>query len=352
MSIFILAVSLLHLLIVFVMQHRYKISNKKYNFLNLAINPTDHQLQLYEGLARIDSIASLYASKGMPGFYPHEVWDTLDSNMVPIVQYPFGNHYNPVTIAHTAMAFYDRYLKTGEVNSKIRFLNNINWLMRNQKNYYFRYEFKHRHASAPPMNRGWISAMAQGEGLGVLCVAFHATGDYKYLNCAKHIFRTLYNNTDSLWCFGIDNKGYYWLEEYPTEDFCHVLNGMLYALWGIWDYYVVTRDQFALTLFKAGIRTISDQYPTWKNRKLGWSFYCWHRPMYASYHQIHLTQLRTYADFFDIPEFRGAINFFTEVDSTIGLSPKDESIFSEVFLSPSNFKIFSVNPHRYFRLIK
>lgn len=171
------------------------------------------------------------------------------------------------------------------------------------------------------MEKGWISAMAQGEALGALSVAFHATGDDKYLECANYIFTTLHTNTDSLWCFGIDNKGYYWLEEYPTEDFCHVLNGMLYALWGIWDYYVVTRDQFALILFKAGIKTICDNYPRWKEKYLDYSYYCWHRPMSAYYHQVHLTQLQTYADFFGIPEFRNAVDCFSKVDTSIAGLP-------------------------------
>jgi hypothetical protein len=241
--------------------------------------------------------------------------------MVPILQYPFGNYRNPVTTIHTAMAFYNRYLKTGNTIDKNGFLNNIDWLMKNHKNYYFRYEFRFRHSPASAMEKGWISGMAQGQGLGALCVAFHLTGDEKYLNCARHIFTTLHTNTDSLWCFGIDKKGYYWLEEYPTEDFCHVLNGMLYGLWGIWNYYVVTRDAFALTLFKAGIRTISDHYPNWKVKNRNLSYYCWHRLIFADYHQVHLAQLQAYADFFDIAEFQDAVDCFTKVDTSIVLLP-------------------------------
>ncbi|MDZ7291839.1 MAG: D-glucuronyl C5-epimerase family protein [candidate division KSB1 bacterium] len=129
-------------------------------------------MKLYDGLEKIDSIASVYASRGMPGFYPYKVWDKLDSNMVPIVQYPFGNYRNPVNIAQTAIAFYNQYLKTGDAIERARFLNNINWLMRNHKSYYFRYEFRYQHAFAPVMEKGWISAMAQGQGLGALSVAF------------------------------------------------------------------------------------------------------------------------------------------------------------------------------------
>lgn len=323
-------VSLLFFLIMIVMRYyrkHHKPEKPKYSFLNLKINPADPELKIYQGAINFDSIAATYIKNGMPDLLQHKIWDSLDSTTVPIIQYAFGKYYNPVTTSQTARAFYQRFLQQGEARDKIRFLNNIAWLLKNHQDYYFRYAFEYRHVSISQIKKGWISAMAQGEALGVLSVAFHTTGDKKYLDSARGVFRTLHINTDSLWCFGIDNKGYYWLEEYPTEDFCHVLNGMLYALWGIWDYYVVTRDKLALILFKAGIRTIADNYSSWKAKTRTQSYYCWHRHVNAEYHRLHLHQLQVFADFFGIPEFREAGAYFSRVDTSATAAPLPKIFF-------------------------
>lgn len=310
LSVWIFGASLLFLITILairVYRHNHKPAKIKYSFLNLAIDPAKPNLKTYAGGVDYERLANAYAVNGMPDVFQHKVWDALDSTTVPIIQYPFGKYYNPVTTSQTARAFHERYLQSRNPVDERRFLKNVEWLMKNHRKYYFRYQFTYRHVSIPILEKGWISAMAQGEALGTLSVAYHATGEEKYLDCARGVFATLHTNTDSLWCFGVDEKNYYWLEEYPSEDFCHVLNGKLYALWGIWDYYVVTRDPFALTLFKAGIRTVADNYSYWQARTGKWSYYCRHRFAEAGYHQIHLSQLQIYADFFGIPEFREAL---------------------------------------------
>lgn len=299
-------------------RQNYRPTKPKYNFLNFQINAFNPRMKLYSGRINFDSIATDYYSKGMPDLLKRKVWDNLDSASIPIINYSFGKHYNPVTTSQSARALHWRMVQNDNVVDRKLFLNNIAWLMKNHHNYYFQYEFVYRHASIPVIPKGWISAMAQGEALGALSVAFHATGDAKYRDAAKEVFRTLHINRDSLWCFGVDNAGYYWLEEYPSESFCHVLNGMLYALWGIWDYYVITRDQLALTLFRAGIRTIADNYPSWKSKTQRLSYYCWHRHSNADYHQLHLFQLQVFSDFFNIPEFREAQAYFSRIDTLSG----------------------------------
>jgi hypothetical protein len=96
------------------------------------------------------------------------------------------------------------------------------------------------------------------------------------------------------------------MEEYPSTDFCHVLNGKLFGMWGIWCYYSITKDDFALTLFKAAIESIVDHYPVWGADGQNVSRYCLHNPASEFYHEVQIFELRYYADFFNIPEFREA----------------------------------------------
>ena len=216
-----------------------------------------------------------------------------------------------VMVCNTAFGFYRYYLESGEDHYKQWFINNVEWLFDNlDDNNYLHYEFEWIHFDRV-LDEDWISGMAQGEALAVFSMAYHLTGESKYLQAAERIFITLYRNTNSYWCFGVDNEDYYWLEEYPNVDFCHVLNGFLFGLWGLWNYYIVSGDDFALTLFQAGIKTIVVHYSIWNYEGENASIYCTHAETPTNYHQTHLKQLQKYSEFFNIPEFLDAIECFS-----------------------------------------
>ena len=154
--------------------------------------------------------------------------------------------------------------------------------------------------------------MSQGGALAVMCRAYLFANDARYLTEAEKIFQTLYKNSGLFWCIVVDKNGYYWHEEYPNPDFCHVLNGMLFSLWGLWDYYVITDDTFALTLFLAGVRSIADNYDIYNIEGVNSSKYCLlSDDPNEPYHPLHLTLLELYLVWFEIPEFRDAIVLFT-----------------------------------------
>ncbi|MFC1552639.1 D-glucuronyl C5-epimerase family protein, partial [Candidatus Latescibacterota bacterium] len=263
-------------------------------------------------LQNAESLAESYRKSGMEFFVVTSPYKTLDENNVPIVHYWFGEYRNPVTTCHTAFGYYRYYMETLHEGYKQSFLNNIKWLYENcDDNYYLRYQFNWEHVHGIDLLSGWISAMAQGEALAAMCMAYNLTGSQKYLKTAEGLFTTLYKNTDTTWCYMIDGKGYYWLEEYPNGDFCHVLNGFLFGLWGIWDYYVITGDEFALTLFEAGIKSILDNLSFWNIEEKDMSKYCSHI-IVEDYHVIHQTQFKAYADLLNIPEFNEAAELFIQ----------------------------------------
>jgi hypothetical protein len=119
-------------------------------------------------------------------------------------------------------------------------------------------------------------------------------------------------NTTEYFSIAIDEQDYYWIEEYPHDDFCHVLNGYIAALWGIWCYYTISGEDFAGILIEAGIKTIADNYPLWNYPYGDLSYYCLHRIVRPDYHDKHLVQLRTYGEYFSVPEFFTAANCFED----------------------------------------
>jgi hypothetical protein len=273
---------------------------------SLAADCTDY-LKMYP-IPNAVALAEEYRASGMPSFLMNSPYPTRDENNVPLVHYSFGIFRNPVTTCHTAFGYYRYYQETKLESDKQSFLNNIEWLCNScDKDYYLRYTFPGDHVPGQIIQTGWVSAMAQGEALEAMCIAYNLTGNKKYLDTATGLFRSLYINTDDTWTFMIDQKGYYWLEEYPNEDFCHVLNGFMFGLWGLWDYYVITGDEFALNLFQAGIKTILDNISFWNVEGQNMSMYCRHQIAGDAYHSIHITELQKYADFFGIPEFLDAI---------------------------------------------
>lgn len=263
-------------------------------------------------LVNAEELADEYLETPMLSFYEHSICSNLDGNMIPIVQYSFGEHYNPVTTCQTAMAFFADFIETSNSESYTGFINNADWLIDNMDgNGYLHYDFQWSHGGKQ-MCDNWISAMAQGEALGVMSMAYHQTSEEKYLNAANGFFMSLRHNKDGFWCVGIDSADYIWLEEYPSEDYCHVLNGTLFALWGLWDYYCITKDQQVLDMFEGVLKSMFDHYPNWNCIGEDSSLYCWHGIIQPYYHSVHQDQLIAYRDFFGIEEFNDMLISFIE----------------------------------------
>jgi len=191
--------------------------------------------------------------------------------------------------------------------SYVGFMNNVNWLLENMdSNFYLHYDFDFRHQNVV-LDSGWVTGMAQGLVLVAISLAYYETGEEKYMDAATGLFGTVNRNTGGYYSVGVDEQDYYWLEEYPSSDFCHVFNGYMAALWGLWCYYTISGDEFAWALLEAGIKTIVDNYPRWNIGNQDNSYYCLHKRIDIKYHEKHKVQLRTYGDYFQVPEmFHGA----------------------------------------------
>jgi hypothetical protein len=95
-----------------------------------------------------------------------------------------------------------------------------------------------------------------------------------------------------------DERGDVWIEEYIVSPPTHILNGFIWALWGVHDYFLATTSQTAQDLFRRGVKTLRNNLDRYD---LGfWSLYeqsGTRLPMVASpfYHQLHIVQLRVMA---------------------------------------------------------
>ena len=312
---------------------------KSQYLLNNSIDLDTSNLKLYP-IYNPDSLADVWLSKGMPYYNQYDVdYSILDSNLVPIINYSFGPHRNPVATTQIAYAFYEDLLRTNDPKYEEGFLNNVNWLVENHDpDFYLHYDFQYNHAGRA-LKKGWVSAMAQGMALGAVSMAYSYTGDSIYLNTANGLFKTLYSNNDDYWCVVVDENQYYWLEEYPNQDICHVLNGKIAGLYGLWEYYVITRDPFALKLIQAGIRTLVDHSSLWNIPNQHASYYCLHHSSYARYHILHVYQLNFLGNLLGVQELIDAAGLFS--NHTFCVYPASRLLSNDEGLT--QFTIFNSN---------
>ena len=109
----------------------------------------------------------------------------------------------------------------------------------------------------------WISGLTQSVATSVLLRAYQYTGQQKYLDAATATYHWL---TVPVSQGGVlSNDIGTWLEEYPTQvaggTSSHVFNGDMWALFGVWDYYRVTKDGNAAALFLSGVQAIKNNMP-------------------------------------------------------------------------------------------
>lgn len=104
----------------------------------------------------------------------------------------------------------------------------------------------------------WISALTQGMAVSVLLRAYQYTGQTKYLTAAADAYHWIAANVSQGGT--MTSTIGTWLEEYPNQtigaESGHVLNGDVWALFGVWDYYRVTGDAGAYALAEANIQSI------------------------------------------------------------------------------------------------
>ncbi|MFI8206912.1 D-glucuronyl C5-epimerase family protein [Streptomyces sp. NPDC085937] len=169
--------------------------------------------------------------------------------------------------------------------------------------WWFPYGFPFTHAvhTGVDYDAPWYSGMAQGEAISLfvqlaeldeVCDADRA----RYLSAAAGALASLTIADDaSPWVVNVNSAGYLWIQEYPGStpgagDYTY--NGMIFAMFGLWDYYQVTGSQEAAALYDGCATTIARYFPLLRNQR--WiSYYCQtHRIPTASYHQHHINLFR------------------------------------------------------------
>ena len=153
------------------------------------------------------------------------------------------------------------------------------------------FDFAMHGIAAETLRAPWYSAMAQGLALSMYVRLYQATGERRYFDSADLTFRSLelLGPGSEPWVDYVED-GYLWLEEYPTDK-DHTLNGYLFALFGLYDYWNETGDARAEQLLLGSVTTIREYIAQYRHPG-GMSYYCLrHKRQASKYHAIHIWQL-------------------------------------------------------------
>jgi hypothetical protein len=225
----------------------------------------------------------------------------LDADGIPVIPTyvdvePYRTHYYPITIGHYALAVFHTWLRSSQDEDLERFLSLADWFVEHQSQdgcWYAKTDVPIYRLRAP-----WPSAMAQGRALSVLTRAWQCTSDEKYLESAR---RALAAFSVPVERGGITDAydGQTTFEEYPAQPAPHVLNGMIFALFGLWDLVRAQPDDARpAELFKRGVASVETLLPLYDTG--WWSLYdLYHleastprNPCTVHYHDIHVKQLK------------------------------------------------------------
>lgn len=255
-----------------------------------------HETPQANSHALTDTLGEYYMVFGQKAEYA----GPYDHAGIPMLDYHgrIGVQYNPIAIAQWGLAHYNQFRRTADNECKRKFLAAADWLCTHLEqnrhglwvwNHYFDWEYRSL------LKSPWYSALAQGQGISLLVRAHFETARSIYLQAASFAWESFLHSTGRGGVTFTDEHGDTWFEEYIVSPPTHILNGFIWAAWGVYDYFLATRDDSAQQLFQRGVSTLLrnlDRYD------LGfWSLYELSKtvlPMVASrfYHQLHVVQLR------------------------------------------------------------
>jgi heparosan-N-sulfate-glucuronate 5-epimerase len=256
-------------------------------------------------VSNTDDVHGAYLGRYYLDFDEEELKRRIDLNFdaggIPLIPTyidvePRQLHYYPITIGHHALAIFHTWLRSSREEDWRRFLRLADWLVERQAPdgcWYAQIDMPVYRLRAP-----WPSALAQGLGLSVLTRAWQHTSGETYIECAR---RALAAFALPVAGGGIKDgyDGQLTYEEYPAQPAPHVLNGMVFALFGVWDLVRAQPDDaHAVAIFERGAATVEALLPRYDTG--WWSLYdLYHleaatprNPCTAHYHDIHIKQLR------------------------------------------------------------
>ncbi len=234
-----------------------------------------------------------------------------DANGIPKLDYlgAIGPQYNPIAIAQYGLGNLNLYLKSADPARRAKALKIAAWLVENLErnpagfyvwNHHFDFEYR------SPLRAPWYSGLAQGQGISLLVRAYSETKDSRYLDVARRAFQCMQADVKNGGVIFTDSQGHRWIEEYIVDPPTHILNGFMWASWGVYDLALATNDAAVQKVWADSVETLKFNLNSFDAGY--WSLYehsGTRLRMMASpfYHRLHIVQLKVMAKLTGEPIF-------------------------------------------------
>ncbi|MGC6428941.1 MAG: D-glucuronyl C5-epimerase family protein [Flavobacteriales bacterium] len=268
--------------------------NVDYNFNDKKVNSKKYKLN------ELNDTLSFHFTKSIADslFYNYT---PCDSSGILIKEYNGKNYYNPVQIANRALYFVSSYQNTKDTIflkwAEKYCTKLLDLSVSNDSTILFAYQFDFAlHGDSNNLMKApWYSSMAQGHSLSLFSKMYKITNNKSYLRISEKIFNSFFlefdeKKDDQNWLSVIDNNNYLWLEEYPFIPANYTLNGFLFSIIGLYDYYLIEKNKQAYQLLCTCIYTASKNIIYFRNKGDASSYCLSHKVKSSNYHKIHIKQ--------------------------------------------------------------
>jgi hypothetical protein len=218
----------------------------------------------------------------------------FDDTGVPLVGWGSKAYYSPVNIAQFGFILHDLWLKQKDNKEYFDRLEHIlQWFEDNKEIRHNSYVWPERVADRYGAPEGSVSAMTAGEVLSFYLRMYQIKPRPELLESSMKIFRSYLIPFEEGGFRRYDKNGFLWYEEYRSPQPSFVLNGFIYAIWGLVDLFRVTGDPEVKIELDESLRTLRSnihQYHVWY-----WSLYDQlKKELVMMYYQenVHLPQIR------------------------------------------------------------
>ena len=209
--------------------------------------------------------------------------ELLDNDGLPLLNTGNGEVEMPVAIFQYGLGAYDLYLQTGEEKYLKKFNQTVEWTVAHQDEKGRWSTFFYVYPDHP------YGAMAQGEGTSLLLRAYTHSGNRDYLEAAQKAIDFM--------LLPLDKGGttLYDKDDVVFAEYTHlpvVMNGWIFAWWGLYDYVLVTHDKGAYKdKMDKSVSTLLSYLPRFKS--FYWSKYDASGMMASPfYHNLHIAQMQ------------------------------------------------------------
>jgi hypothetical protein len=164
-------------------------------------------------------------------------------------------YFSATAVAHMGLAWHDRYVERGADEPLANARSAADWLVADAVRRGSAAVWVHPECPVPCRDRNlecpWMSAMTQGEAISLLLRVHAAFGGDAYLETAHAAFEPFLRVVEDGGVAGRDADGEVFFEEVPhPAPYSHVLNGHIYALWGVFDLARYTGLESAAALYR------------------------------------------------------------------------------------------------------